>query len=146
VLEEGALTQVGSREELLAEPRSAFVAELAGLNLLRAEVVPGTGLKEARVGESVFHVLADDRAGDAFLAFAPSDVLLAATRSPGSAQNVFPCLVRDLLPLADRVRVSLDMGTLLVAEVTREAATSLGLARGGRVFAAVKATAIRVYV
>ena len=41
VLEAGELTQVGSREELLAEPRSPFVGELAGQNLLRARFRDG---------------------------------------------------------------------------------------------------------
>ena len=42
VLEQGGLTQAGTREELLAHPRAAFVAELAGLNLFRAEVARGS--------------------------------------------------------------------------------------------------------
>src|SRR5687768_2815570 len=48
VLEEGRVTQSGPRAELLGRPRTSFVAELAGLNVHRAEVAPGTGLKEAK--------------------------------------------------------------------------------------------------
>jgi molybdate transport system ATP-binding protein len=145
VMEEGHLSQVGTREELLAEPRTAFVAELAGLNLYRAELAPGRGLKEARAGNVVFHVLADERAGPAFLSFAPSEVVLFGERPPGSAQNVFAGRVAEVLPLPDRLRVVLDAGVVLAAEVTREAAASLGLAPGRTIWAAVKATAIRVY-
>jgi molybdate transport system ATP-binding protein len=145
VLEEGRLTQVGPREELLAKPRSPFVADLAGLNLFRVELSPGRGLKEARVAEVVFHVLADERSGASFLAFAPSEVALSAERGPGSPQNVFLGTIAELLPLTDRIRVVLDVGVVLVAEVTREAAAALGLAPGRSVWASVKATAIRVY-
>ena len=145
VLEAGRLSLLGSREALLAEPRTPFVAELAGLNLYRAELAAGQGLKEARVASVVFHVLADDRSGTAFLAFAPSEVSLSSERSPGSPQNVFAARVVELVPLPDRVRVVLDAGVVLAAEVTREAASALGLAPGRTVWAAVKATAIRVY-
>ena len=145
VLENGALSQIGSRDELVAKPRSAFVAELAGLNLYRVELAGGRGLKEARVARVVFHVLADDRAGPAFLAFTPAEVALATARGPGSPQNVFPGRVVEILPLPDRLRVLLDIGVVLVAEVTREAAAALGLAVGQPLWAAVKATAIRVY-
>jgi molybdate transport system ATP-binding protein len=145
VLEDGRVSQVGSREALLAEPRSAFVGELAGLNLYRAELASGSGLKEARVGDVVFHVLADDRSGPAFLAFAPSEVALAVTPGPGSPQNVFPGRVVELLRLPDRLRVVIDAGLVLVAEVTREAASALGLVPGLTVRASIKATAIRVY-
>ena len=145
VLEDGRISQTGSREELLSQPRSAFVAELAGLNLLRAELAAGRGLKAARVGSTVFHVLADDRAGAAFLAFSPAEVALSAERLPGSPQNVFAGRVREVLPLTDRLRIVLDVGVVLVAEVTREAASALALAPSRAVWASVKATAIRVY-
>ena len=145
VLEAGRVTQAGSREELLAEPRSAFVADLAGLNLFRADVADGAGLKEARAGAITFHVLADDRRGPGFVAFAPADVTLSAERLPGSAQNAFEGRVVEVLPLPDRLRVTLDAGALIVAEVTREGAARLGLEPGRPLWASVKATAIRVY-
>jgi molybdate transport system ATP-binding protein len=145
VLEAGLVAQIGARDELLASPRTPFVAELAGLNLYRAELGLGTGLKEAWVRGVAFHVLADDRVGAAFLAFAPSEVALFAERLPGSAQNVFVGRVVDVLPLPDRVRVVLNVGVVMVAEVTVEAASALSLAAGRTVCAAVKATAIRVY-
>jgi len=145
VMERGGLTQVGTHEELLAHPRGAFVAELAGLNFYRAELATGRGLKEARAGEVAFHVLADDRSGPSFLAFAPSEVALGPERRPGSAQNVFPGRVVEVQPLPDRLRVVLDVGVTMAADVTREAGASLGLAPGRPVWASVKATAIRVY-
>jgi molybdate transport system ATP-binding protein len=145
VLEAGRLSQIGTREELLAQPRSAFVAELAGLNLYRAELAPGSGLKEARAGAVVFHVLAEGGGGPVFLAFAPSEVALFAARPPGSAQNAFEGTVREVWPLPDRLRVVLDAGVVMAAEVTREAAAALALAPGRSLWAAVKATAVRVY-
>jgi molybdate transport system ATP-binding protein len=145
VMERGSLTQVGTHEELLAHPRGAFVAELAGLNLYRAELPPGRGLKEARAGKLAFHVLADDRSGPSFLAFAPSEVALAPECRSGSPQNVFPGRVVEVQPLPDRLRVVLDVGVTMAADVTREAGASLGLAPGRPVWASVKATAIRVY-
>lgn len=145
VLEEGKVTQAGPRDELLARPRTAFVAELAGLNVLRAEVAPGTGLKEARAGRAVFHVLADGVTGPAYLAFAPSEVLLSTEPRAGSAQNAFLGDVREISPLPDRLRVTVAAEATLIAETTREAVQALALAPGQRVWAFVKATGIRVY-
>jgi molybdopterin-binding protein len=72
-------------------------------------------------------------------------VTLARERLGGSPQNAFPGVVREVLPLADRVRVIVDVGVPLSAEVTREAAGRLGLAEGVPVWASLKATAIDVY-
>ena len=81
----------------------------------------------------------------AFLAFAPSEVSLSVSRAPGSPQNVLRGRVRELVPLPDRLRVVMDAGVLVVAEVTREAAAALELAPGREAWASIKATAIRVY-
>jgi len=145
VLEAGRLSQVGTRDELLSQPRTPFVAELAGLNLYRAELAPGRGLKEARVGAVSFHVLADDAQGPSFVAFTPAEVSLSEQQLPSSARNAFSGRVVSVLPLPDRLRVVVDVGVLMAAEVTREAAGSLGLDPGRPLWASVKATAIRVY-
>ena len=145
VLEEGRLSQVGSRDQMLASPRTGFVALLAGVNLFRTELPAGSGLKAAPVGSVVFHVLADERAGPSFLSFSACEVAISQERGPGSPQNVFAGTIVEVTPLLDRVRLAVDIGVLMVAEITREASAALSIARGQRVWASVKATAIRVY-
>jgi molybdate transport system ATP-binding protein len=145
VIEEGRVSQSGSREDLLMHPRSPFVAEVAGVNLYRARVAAGRGLKSAQVEGALFHVLADAITGLAFLAFAPAEVALFAERPAGSAQNVFAGSVREIQALPDRLRVLVEAGVPMAADVTREAATGLSLEPGRQVWAAVKAAAIRVY-
>ena len=145
VIEQGRITQHGTREELLSRPQTPFVAELVGLNLYRATLGAGGDLREARVGAIVFHVLAHGGEGPISLAFTPSSVTLSAEQPHGSAQNVFAGRVREVLPLADRLRVVVDVGVPMAADVTRQAASALALAAGRPVWASVKATAIDVY-
>jgi molybdate transport system ATP-binding protein len=145
VLEAGRVAQTGTAEELLAHPRTPFVAELVGLNFYEAELAPGAGLKEARVGTTIFHVLADALDGAVHLAFAPSDVALAGGPAASSFQNTFEARVRETRNLPDRVRVILDAGIVIAADVTREASGRMGLAPGSAVQAMIKATSIRVY-
>jgi molybdate transport system ATP-binding protein len=145
VLEAGRITQKGAREELLSRPRTPFVAALFGLNHFRAELGGGGGLREARAAGIAFHVLAHGLEGTVWLAFAPSSVTLSAERPHGSAQNTFRGTIREVLPLADRVRVTIDCGAPLAADVVREAATALVVAPGRELWASVKATAIEVY-
>jgi molybdate transport system ATP-binding protein len=145
VLEEGRVTQEGTHAELAAAPRTPFVADLAGLNVYAVVVDAGHGLKAARAEGLELHVLADDVSGAGFAAFAPADVLLSAAPLTASARNSWGGHVRALLPLPDRVRVTVEAGATLTAEVTREAAATLALAPGRPVWASVKATSIRVY-
>jgi len=145
VLESGRITQSGAPEELLARPRTPFVATLFGLNHCRATLDRGEGLREAHAGPIVFHVLAHGLEGAVSLSFPPSSVTLSAERPHGSAQNTFEGTVREVLPLADRLRVTLDCGVVMAADVVREAAAALEMNPGRRLWASVKATAIEVY-
>jgi molybdate transport system ATP-binding protein len=145
VLEEGRLVQLGTWQDIAHAPRSALAAELAGLNLHRVRLEAGEGLRAARVDTVEFHVLAPGLEGDVHLAFAPGEVTLSAERPAGSAQNVFTARVVELIPVEDRLRVRLDAGVPITAEITIEARAALGIEAGREIFAAVKATAIRVY-
>lgn len=145
VMEQGRITQVGSREELLTRPSTDFVAELFGLNFYRVSLSPGLGLREATVEGIVFHVLSHEEHEAASLAFPPSAVTLSKDRPIGSAQNVFHGTIREVHPLADRSRVVVDCGIRVAADVALEAAASLHLAPGHDLWVSVKATAIHVY-
>ena len=145
ILETGSISQIGAWEELLARPQTPFVADLFGLNFYRAEVSSGNGLREARVGTVVFHVLGTSPAGPVALSFSPSTVTLSLTKPAGSAQNTFQGVVREISPLPEKVRVVLDCGVTVAADVVREAATSLGLQPGQAMWISIKATAIQVY-
>jgi molybdate transport system ATP-binding protein len=147
VIESGAVGQCGSPDELLRRPRSAYVAELMGVNLLRGEVrerLPG-GL--ARVVTADGQLLIPDPGGDGeiFLVVDPREIVLSLEPPAGSARNRLQGAIEELNlepPLGERVRVALATRPPLVAEVTRQSVESLGLRPGLRVHAAFKATGV----
>ena len=147
VLEEGRVTQVGTRDEVLRRPRTPFLAALTGHNVLEGDAGPAIAgdLRTVTVGPLVLHVAAQVPSGPVFLAFGPQEVSLSPRRAVTSARNQFPATVREIVPLADRLRVYLDAGVPLMADVVREAAAELHLEEGASVVAAVKSTAIEVY-
>jgi molybdate transport system ATP-binding protein len=141
VLEEGHVTQEGPFSEVSARPRSAWIARMAGLNLLR-----GTVSGEAIVLEDGSSLtVATDVAGPALATIQPRAIALYRQAPEGSPRNVVRCTVAGVDPEGDRWRIRLDGPFPLVAEVTPAAAAELRLAEGGEVFAVVKATEIDVY-
>jgi len=61
-----------------------------------------------------------------------------------SARNLLAATISDVIPQGGAVAVELDCGgQKLVAQVVREAALELGLQVGGKVYAAIKASAFR---
>jgi len=143
VLEAGRISQMWRRGDLLHQPRSAFVAELAGLNVFEVEIAAVTGGAAAAAGPLTFALPGGELPGRAWLALPPSAVTL---RSVGKADgpNLFPGTVVDVLPLGDKLRVTADIGLLLRAELPETAAPG-GLRRGLGIVVAVDRNAIRVY-
>jgi molybdate transport system ATP-binding protein len=149
VIEDGRVSQTGSRDELLRHPRSRYVAELMGTNLFtgRLGLLRGDGAT-LRTGDGEVEISTAQDPGDVFLTVDPRQITLHPHRPEGSAQNVFAGPILELAPeppAGERVRVVLGTHPPLVAEVTREAVGSLGLVEGMTVHASFKATGIRSY-
>jgi molybdate transport system ATP-binding protein len=141
VVEAGRVVQAGTPAEVTEHPRSPYVADLVGVNLLRGRAsgeaveVEGGGRLEV-VGAGT---------GEVFAVIPPRSVSLWRTRPDGSPRNVWAGRASGLDLLGDRVRVRVEGRPSLVAEVTPAAIAELGLAEGTEIWASVKATDVRVY-
>ena len=138
VLEQGRAVQEGTLPEITQHPRSRYVAELVGVNLLAARAVDG----KVDVDGLVL-TLADRVSGDVLLAIPPQAVTLSRARPHGSARNVWSGVIEAIDPLGDRARVTVHGPVTIVAEVTAAAVRDLSLAPGADVWVAVKATEIQ---
>jgi molybdate transport system ATP-binding protein len=142
VLEHGRVVQEGSVRDVTGQPRSRYIADLVGVNLLHGV---GAGSSEVALDGGGTVVTADPVAGDVYVAIQPSSVSLHRARPEGSPRNVWNGRVRGLDLLGDRIRIHVDGVVPLVAEVTASAVGDLDLHDGVDVWAAVKATEIAVY-
>ncbi len=141
IVEAGVVVQQGTMEEVTTRPRTGYVAELMGLNLLRGV---GRGRSLALADGTTLET-ASAWSGDVFAAIAPRDVALYVDRPDGSPRNTWPARVAEVHLMGDRVRVLLDGPVRLTAEITPAALSQLGLTEGAPVWASVKATQIDVY-
>lgn len=141
VLEGGRVVQAGTPAEVSERPRSHYVADLIGINLLRGR---GDGHSIAlSSGGSL--VAATHLQGEVFAMIHPRAVALHALHPEGSPRNVWQEKIRSLDLEGSRVRVGMDGEVPLVAEVTPAAVAELGLVEGEPVWASVKATEVSVY-
>jgi len=141
ILEDGEIVQAGLLPDITAHPRSRYIAELVGVNLLR-----GVGSDHAVALPSGAHVVTADAVdGDAFVAIQPRSVALYRSAPDGSPRNVWRGVVTDIDRQNDRIRISTTGEVDLVAEITLGALEELGLRPGDAVWAAVKATEITAY-
>jgi molybdate transport system ATP-binding protein len=141
VLEGGRVTQTGTPNQVSAQPRSRYVAELVGVNLYRGRA-DGRSVRLANGGTVV---AADIHQGEVFAAVHPHAVALHRQPPEGTPRNVWSGTADTLEVIGDRVRVRVAGTVPVVAEVTPAAASELHLADGGPVWASVKATEVTVY-
>jgi molybdate transport system ATP-binding protein len=143
ILDAGRLVQVGTISEVAAHPRSRYVADLVGTNLVGGTVADGILTTDA--GAHV--VVADAAAGSSFAVIRPQGIALSRTVPPDSSvRNVWNGIVGDIDRLGDRVRVSVEGVMPLTAEITAAALDSLDLRPGDEVHTIVKATDIEAYL
>lgn len=141
VLEAGRIVQIGTVAEICSRPRSRFVADLVGTNLFRGSAADGTLNLDG--GGSL--VVPPASEGRVIATVHPRAIALYRSRPDGSPRNVWQAPIVAIESAGDRVRVQVGGAVPLVAEVTPQAVADLGLALGGDVWVALKATEVMVY-
>ncbi|MDO5740585.1 MAG: ATP-binding cassette domain-containing protein [Ornithinimicrobium sp.] len=162
-LEGGRAVQSGTPAEVIARPRSPYVAGIVGLNLLPGTLLPPQELQTSTsaapprvldLGGGQRLVVADlpegSRPGDAvFATINPEAVTLYTQRPAASARNLWQLEVGAVTVTGQRARVRCAFPgptkAELVAEVTLRAVAELHIVAGQRLWASVKATEIHTY-
>jgi molybdopterin-binding protein len=145
VLEGGAISQVGSPDEVFHHPRSHFVARFVGVrNFFRGELtaLPAGGAR-FQTGPVEFHVTTTEAAGSGCVIFESKDVTLSNEPQRGSARNVFQGTVVEIEPVPQGLEVTIDIGVPIHAVITRESMAEMGLKPGAGVWVGFKSTALR---
>ena len=121
VLEGGHVAQTGRLDELRAEPRSPYVADLVVVN-------------------------DENLRGDVWAAIRPEAVALHRQPPSGSPRNTWPATVTSVDLEGRRARVGLDGPVPIVAEITAAALDELVLVPDTPAWVSVKATEIETYL
>jgi molybdate transport system ATP-binding protein len=141
ILEHGQVVQTGSFADVSAQPRSNYVAELVGVNLLRG--VARDDHIELPSGATV--VATGIGSGAALAVIHPRSISLHREQPTGSPRNVSAGQVDSIELLGDRVRVRVAGPVPLIAEITTAARHDLDLREGTAVWTSFKATDVTVF-
>ncbi|MFC1734874.1 ABC transporter ATP-binding protein [Candidatus Hydrogenedentota bacterium] len=149
IMEDGAVVQTGTPDEVFRHPRSDFVAGFVGIrNFIKGELnyEDGTGqLGEFRTGGPVFHVLTDAPAGAGYVMLRTEDITISLDKLSTSARNAFEGRIVDIARAKLGVEVSVDIGIEVSVTVTSDSVDSLGLECGKSVWVNFKASAAKFF-
>ena len=141
VIQDGEVVQTGTPAEVTARPRSRYVADLVGVNLLRG-TAHGTILDIDGGGKLT---CAEPATGPVLAVIAPAAVSVSRQRPEGSGENTWPGQISAVDLMGDRVRVRTEGTPAITAEVPPAAVDQLKLDDGGELWACVSPAAITVY-
>jgi molybdate transport system ATP-binding protein len=141
ILESGHVVQSGPVDDVTRHPRSRFVADLVGVNLLRG--LAHGGVITVAGGQQVTALDAGD--GDVFAVIHPRSVAIHRTHPEGTPRNVWRGTISSVDLLGERARVAIGGALPIVAEVTASAVRDLDLRERADVWVSVKAAEVGVY-
>jgi molybdate transport system ATP-binding protein len=151
VLTRGSVVEQGPTREVLARPRSAFTARIAGLDLVPGVACPD-GLRTADGLLVSGRADGVDEGESAVAVFPPSAVAVYATRPDGSPRNVLPVRLAAIEPRGDVVRLRAGPAAGgpawvdgLAADVTPAAVADLAVEPGAELWFVVKATEVGIH-
>jgi molybdate transport system ATP-binding protein len=145
VVEDGVIVQCGVWRDLVEAPVSKFVATLAGVNYFPGTAIQRETLTEVRSSEGpATFVSTDEGSGPVGVVVYPWDVALSAEEPSGSALNRLSGPVKRIAGVGNRIRVSLDSQPSIVAEITADSLSRMGVAPGRPLVASWKATGTRL--
>jgi molybdate transport system ATP-binding protein len=141
VMEAGRHVQTGTPVEVTEHPRSRYVADLVGVNLVRGRADRGS----VYTADGAVVAASGAVSGDVFAVIHPRAVSVHRSRPEGSPRNVWSGRPHGIELFGDRARVRVDAQIPLIAEVTPAALAELRLGEGGEVWLSFKATDVGVY-
>ncbi len=148
VMSRGLVLQEGTPQEVFAKPQHAEVASAVGMeNLAVGRVHERTAdVVKLQVGRAeLYAVEPHGDHSEYFVCIRGENVTLEAGRAgQSSARNNLRGTVKEISPTGPLMKVVVDVGFDIVALVTHQAVTDMGLIPGVEVFVAFKASAVHL--
>lgn len=149
VMEHGRIVQHGTYETLLARPSSRFVAEFVESNAYSGTIksvdIHGDAVVSLKGGVDIHAGLEEEHSDAILVVIHPWDVALLTRLEAGSVRNILTGRIMSICPLRDRVRIMVDAGIQIAAEISRASLHILALGEGDEVHVGFKTTAVRVF-
>lgn len=140
IVEDGRVTQSGTVDEIRLRPKTSYAADLVGSNLVLGFATKG----DVDVDGFVLHSADSASDGDVIATVHPRAIAVYPSRPEGSPRNTWETTIEVVEHYGDRVRLLTGSPLPLTVEITPDAADSLGLEAGSRLWLSIKATEIVV--
>ena len=141
VIESGHVVQTGTPQEITRTPRTRYVAQLVGLNLLNGHADGG----RVMLVDKTELTTSEAHYGEVFVVARPTSISVHRDVPHSSARNVWQGIITTVEQHGDLVRLFVTGPPDVVVDVTTAAMAELRLGVAEAVWLSVKATDLTVY-
>ncbi|RPI78070.1 MAG: ABC transporter ATP-binding protein [Desulfobacteraceae bacterium] len=143
VMNDGAIVQTGTIQDIFRKPSSSFVADFVGMKNIFPAVFNGT---TAEVGRLSIEVPRRHENSSDYLAVRPEDIVLSLNPLESSMRNSFPGVIRSITDRGFLYEVHVAVhDQVFKSLVTKGSAVNLGLDIGTGVQISFKASAVHMF-
>jgi len=146
VMNDGAIEQTGTPQEIFSKPTSTFVAGFGGIRNFFQAFLSHTQdheLVKAELNGNLSIFLYSDDEGLGYITFPENGVIVSNSPSNSSALNSFRGKVVDLYPHRFGFEVVVDIGVKVYALITAESIQKLEIFIGKEVWISFKANSVK---
>ncbi len=141
ILLKGRIVQCGKPDEVFNHPKNKEVADFLGYRNVFGGVVEDHFIQLEKLSIQVPLL----KAAFAYIAIRSDDIIISRSRIDSSARNSFCGRVENIFKKSTVVEVVLDIGEMLVVEITRKSSEEMDIKCGENLWATFKVSAIKVF-
>ncbi len=148
IMEQGKIVQIDTPQNIFHHPKSKFIANFIGIkNFFKGKIVKkyNDSDKSAEFESSglKFLILTDSMNNTGNIVIRSEDVSISLEPLSSSIRNTFKGTIVDIFPVMFGIEVVIDIGVKIAALVTHKSVDKLKLKCQKKVFANIKASAIK---
>jgi molybdopterin-binding protein len=150
VMNNGEIIQTGSPEEVFQHPKNEFVANFIGIrNFFRAIIETenkgdNSNTLKVSIGQNISLCLTTQDPGkEGYVMIRGEEIVISNERSDSSACNNLEGLIKEIYPGSNGIEVIVDVGVLLIVNITKNSLKKLQLTTGKKVWLSFKASAVK---
>ena len=150
VMNNGEIIQTGSPEEVFQHPKDEFVANFIGIrNFFKGTIEKesngdsGSTYNVCIGGNTSLYFYTQNPGKEGYVMISSKEIVISNEKPDSSACNNLEGLIKEIYPGNNGIEVIVDVGVLLIVNITKSSLKKLQLKTGNKVWLSFKASAVK---
>ncbi len=144
IMQDGMIVQTGKPEEVFSHPCTPYVAEICGTENIFRGWASGEGKGTNLDLGGLKILITGSYSGQIVAVIRSEDIIISPEPFRSSARHTLPATVVDVIPAGPFIKVVLETGIRMIAQVTRTSCEELKIRPGSNVYATFKESAFHI--